>query len=563
MHLRSKALFETTRRLLAQVVNEELVLAQLEGEKTNRYLRLLFRGNAGSKASTTIKVKIKPGTLINQKHGSVTSLLRPENLELPVTLTERSGSREELNPSAIFRALSPGFGHNASPGLVDTIAEELQNSANNQEAWLLMKQSQPSLSLRSPMIAWEQSLVLGHPTHPLHRLCRAHHPLRPVTPNDLPDMLFPALGFVSVPVTDLRISGPFKLTLNPLLTSLGIRSPSDDRVIVPCLAQHLPSALAHFPNAIHVRTVNDMASAQASMRTVSLRPELKFPYHMKLSLACQITSALRTISPNTACAAPAITAILDKTVPPDLWIFREIASATGSQNDYSFAKQLTCILREDLEDRALRNGEALIVTAALMQKVPRTERTYAEVLFDLDTTSDKKNWFRRYVNHLFRLSLYPLTKHGIALETHPQNTLVRICTHTGLIRGFAVRDFGGIRFHKPTLQGQGFPVDWERQKERFLYESMDKVVDLVDHALIQNHIGNMLHALNLERSGGWNIVREELTKTLKPELGGIRRRIYDYLLKERMLFKCFFKMRFEGIEGWVSESMDGLDEKPS
>ncbi|KAE8333799.1 hypothetical protein BDV39DRAFT_188166 [Aspergillus sergii] len=42
------------------------------------------------------------------------------------------------------------------------------------------------------------------------------------------------------------------------------------------------------------------------MRTITIRPELGFNYHLKLSLACQITSALRTITPWTTCGGPNI-----------------------------------------------------------------------------------------------------------------------------------------------------------------------------------------------------------------------------------------------------------------
>ena len=141
-------------------------------------------------------------------------------------------------------------------------------------------------------------------------------------------------------------------------------------------------------------SVADCADAQASLRTLTLRPELKFPFHLKLSLACQITSALRTITPWSAQGGPIVTGILDRFLPSELWTFKEVASVTGSQTDFDDAKHLSCILRDDLEERARANNEVLILAAALTQSPPDTSQPYAEILFNLRTISEKQEWFR-------------------------------------------------------------------------------------------------------------------------------------------------------------------------
>ncbi|CAG7938622.1 unnamed protein product [Penicillium nalgiovense] len=110
-------------------------------------------------------------------------------------------------------------------------------------------------------------------------------------------MLKPTLAFISVPRTDLRVTGHFEQELQPLLERLEIPGITSDRVIVPCLSQQLSSIHQRFPNATVLKLIEDCADAQASMRTLTLRPELEFNYHLKLSLTCQITSALRTITP--------------------------------------------------------------------------------------------------------------------------------------------------------------------------------------------------------------------------------------------------------------------------
>jgi hypothetical protein len=228
-------------------------------------------------------------------------------------------------------------------------------------------------------------------------LCYAQAPLKQVTADDIPGMLKPTLAFISVPRTDLCVTGHFEQELQPLLERLEIPGTTSDRVIVPCLSQQLPSIHQRFPNATVLRLIDDCADAQASMRTLTLRPDLQFNYHLKLSLACQITSALRTITPWTTCGGPVQSELLEKLLPNDLWVFREVAAVTGSQENFNDARHLSCILRDSLETRARANDETLIIAAALAQKPSGDGRTYAEILYGLETISQKKEWFQRSV----------------------------------------------------------------------------------------------------------------------------------------------------------------------
>lgn len=213
-------------------------------------------------------------------------------------------------------------------------------------------------------------------------------------------MLKPTLAFVSVPRTELRVTGDFEEELQPLLERLEIPGTTSDRMIVPCLSQQLPSIHRRFPNTIVLKLVKDCADAQASMRTLTLRPELGFNYHIKLSLACQITSALRTITPWTTCGGPVQSKLLEKLLPKDLWVFREVAAVSGSQENFNDARHLSCILRDSLETRARANDETLIIAAALAQKPGGAGRTYTEILYGLETISQKKEWFQRSVQSL-------------------------------------------------------------------------------------------------------------------------------------------------------------------
>ncbi|KAJ5947177.1 hypothetical protein N7466_000192 [Penicillium verhagenii] len=358
-------------------------------------------------------------------------------------------------------------------------------------------------------------------------------------------MLKPSLAFVSVPRTDLRVTGQFEQELQPLLERLDIPKTSSDRVIVPCLCQQLPSIHQRFPAAIVLKLVTDSVEAQASLRTLSVRPELGFKYNLKLSLACQITSALRTITPWTTCGGPIQTEILEKLLPDDMWVFREVAAVSGSQEDFNDARHFACILRDSLQSRAEENDETLIITAGFAQKPSGDSRTYAEILYGLETICQKKEWFQRYVGILFELVLTPLVQYGIGLEGHGQNLVARVCRQTGEIKGFAVRDFGGVRMHVPTLREHGVSYDSLPPGAATLTDNLENVWSKVHHSLLQNHVGLLLGALGLENHGGWAIVFDTLSMGLGPHEGSPGKELFEYLTKDTMPFKCFLRMRTE------------------
>ncbi|KAJ5726074.1 uncharacterized protein N7483_007431 [Penicillium malachiteum] len=356
-------------------------------------------------------------------------------------------------------------------------------------------------------------------------------------------MLTPGITFLSLPSSDLHLAGPFSQLLHPLLETLGIPNAPEGFTVLPCLTQQLPSVIQRFPRAEVLMSVDNCVDAQASLRTVTPRPELNFPFHLKLSLACQITSALRTITPWSAQGGPIVTQIMDRFLPADLWIFKEVASATGSQSNFDDAKHLSCILRENLEFRAEANDEVLIIAAALTQQSHGTSQPYAEILFNLESIPQKQEWFREYVECLLVLILPPLINHGIGLEAHGQNMLVRVCRKTGKIKGFAVRDFGGIRLHTPTLRLQGVNFDAMYPGWAVMTESMHDAWGKVHHSLLQNHVGYLLDALNLQKHGGWAIVREVLEQVLATLLNT---GLYEFCMKDTMPYKCFLRMRMEG-----------------
>lgn len=260
-----------------------------------------------------------------------------------------------------------------------------------------------------------------------------------MSPKDVQSLRNPEIKFLAVPSSDLRITGAFQTRLLPLLQKLGITNTHPGTVVVPCLRRQIPAIKSRFPRAEVLQSPPVTARAQAATRTVSLSPELGFPYHLKLALACFITSALRTVSPWTACVGPEAGDVLSDILPGDLWVAREVASVTGAGDDFDEAKHISCVLREDLEPRADALGEALIPAAALAETDLATGVSSAERVFGLDTVEKRRAWLRGYVSTLLRLTIPPALESGVALEAHGQNMLVRVKRSTKEVTGFVVR----------------------------------------------------------------------------------------------------------------------------
>ncbi|CAK38819.1 siderophore [Aspergillus niger] len=512
---RRRALFETTKRVLASAINDGIACATLESCNSPSLL-LCLRSPGGAMASDEdawIKCGMRADAYVETDGGRVVGFVRADDLLGPVLTQNLNGEiSEELDPGVICGVICRWRSRQDESDAVEILVKELT--------------------------------VLK-----LHRTCLAQPPLVPIAPDDIPYLLEPELSFLCVPKSDMKVFGPFQSLLDPLLRSLGIPKPDDtvNEIVVPCFSRQLPCITPLFPNARILGTVQNRCRAQLSMRTVSMTPDVgSSPLHIKLSLNCQITSRLRTISPNAAALATAVGNILRDLLPPDLWIFEEAASITGAQEDFQKACQLTCIIRKSPELRAADIGETLIPVAGLMQKPLNDYRTYMEIMFGLHSLKEKQTWFRKYLIKLFSLILPPLVRHGIRIEAHSQNVLVRVNITNKEIAGFAIRDFDGIRIHYPTFLRH--PDNENALNDippgaRTLTDDLHRMWHAVHHSLLQAHVGHLLYMLGLESKGGWRVVREELERALNPSRDPDGRLLYDFWLKETMLSRCFLEMR--------------------
>ncbi|KAI9375019.1 IucC family-domain-containing protein [Aspergillus egyptiacus] len=541
---RADAFFETTKRLLAQLINEGLVHADIYPSKGGPGYLLSLRSirSVDKPKVISVTVHVKQEGYLDINANGVLPVVRPEYLEGPTTLEfANRDTIHEADPSRIFGSICSWL-NSGSLGAtaVEKLAHELHSTALNQEKWFKHHIHQEQLDLNSPAVAWEQCIVHGHPTHPFHRLCYAQPPLHAAPLDDLHDFLVPELSLVSVPRAMLRINGPFENLMSPLLQKLNVRTVPEDRVVVPCFTKQLPSIERAFPEAVPVASIVDGADAQASMRSVVLRPHLGVDYILKMSLGYRITSTVRTMASWVIPEVRFMSGLLEELLPSALWIYREVAGVTGAGSNLEDTRQISCIIRENLESRALANGQALIVAASLYQVPAGTSKTYAEILFRLDTWEKKIAWFRRYIASLCDAVLPPLAMYGIALEAHAQNIVLRVCRQSSELRGFAVRDWGGVRLHKSTMHKLGIQLPAVDRESRAILDDLHRIWRRFHHAFLQNHVASE------ETRGGWAIVRGELARVLDRSEYAMGPSLLNYLLADVMQMRCFLTDRLEG-----------------
>ena len=234
----------------------------------------------------------------------------------------------------------------------------------------------------------------------MHRTLLAQPPLESIQPEDLSSIQNPRILFVSVPRSFMITVGPFENILGPLIKENGIEVTEvlEDRIIIPCLRRQLPAIVQQLGPAITVVPSAVLyGKAQSSLRTISLPSSSVFQYDLKLALACNVSSALRTITPWTALVGPEISNILDNALPSDMWVCHEIAAATGSATNFDKAKHCSVLIRENLEAKARARGENLIVSAALSERGADSQVCHAERVFGLQNETQKEIWFRKSV----------------------------------------------------------------------------------------------------------------------------------------------------------------------
>ena len=154
---------------------------------------------------------------------------------------------------------------------------------------------------------------------------------------------------------------------------------------------------------------------------------------------------------------------------------------------------------------------------------------------------------------LFAAFLPPLLEDGVAFEAHPQNTVARFslaAPHE--LRGFVIRDFGGLRVHPPTLlSSTGVTLDVV-PGHSIIADTLDDVYAHIYHMMIHNHLQHLVRVLGLHYNGkGWQVIRMRLREAI-PRGHALET---AWLGKETFPGICFMRTRMGGMNRHVSSRL--------
>ncbi len=308
------------------------------------------------------------------------------------------------------------------------------------------------------------------------------------------------------------------------------------------------------------------ARALLSTRTVVVdAPRVAARLHVKLAVNVLTTSATRTVSPMSQINGPRVSALLERIRARDpetrgrVLIQPDGGGAGLLQSRYGdAARQLGVILRESHEPlaRALVPEPARTprawVCAALGERPPGGARCLlAELAAGYPGAPQARGeaMIADYVNALAPPLLRMLTAHGVALEAHLQNTLV--VSDGARVRGFLIRDLGGIRVHRPRLRAAGHSL--ELAPGSFIAtDSLEEVQRKLSHVLFHAHLAAVFSAaarsLAIPERRCWALTRDVVARALTtwsrdPALRAACERDRVALLAPRCHAKALFHMR--------------------
>ena len=287
------------------------------------------------------------------------------------------------------------------------------------------------------------------------------------------------------------------------------------------------------------------SKATSSFRTMSL---INHPYHVKLPVNVQATSAVRTVSPETTIDGPKLSQALHR----ELNQYTQLDVALEpyglfAKTDSDDARQLACIIREK---PFIKNDGILLVTGALVNKnVVDNEITvdsYLKWMNDDINQHTIHQFMRNYTRQLVTPLLALIQDYGIALEAHMQNTLVHLGPKYQI--QFIVRDLGGSRIDIKTLSQKLKHIEVENKS--LLADSIEEVIMKFQHAVVQNQLAELIFHFKkyefIKEEELFNIIQEEIEVAIndtKPHADTLRKVLFGPTITVKALLKMRMKRK--------------------
>lgn len=355
----------------------------------------------------------------------------------------------------------------------------------------------------------------------MHKARKSFPPMPPLTPGSY-DLDHPYVRLVGLPKTSAVLRGEYEELSAPLMNALmdagsshqEIRAQYPNHTYIAIHELQIPNVQERFKDAVVFPKEYQLpVEALASLRSVA-RPDILPGLSVKLCLGIKISSALRTVTPFTTYFGPGFSFNVVPKLTYDsevLAIERELGTITYNIEDTDIAKHCSSVIREALEYDPKYKDDLFIPCGALAEKIqrPDTDETLVSHVWNLDTKQKRIDFLDRYVDFALRSFLPPCLINGVAFEAHGQNTLARFDRKTGILKGFVIRDFGGVKAHNETLK-KSAGVELDILPDSCVEaQTLEEVFKLLYHTLFHCQIQRLVRVLDLHYSGeGWEIVRK-------------------------------------------------------
>ncbi|TRN38509.1 siderophore synthetase [Staphylococcus pseudintermedius] len=287
------------------------------------------------------------------------------------------------------------------------------------------------------------------------------------------------------------------------------------------------------------------SKATLSFRTMRL---LHYPYHVKLPVNVQATSAVRTVSTVTTVDGPKLSYQLQDML--DIYPTLTVASEPyGAHIDVEadLARQFAMIVRHSPEVHT--HDYTQLVTAVLTQVNPVDGQVVVDSLIEYlygDMNGETiQQFMRQYMEALIPPLIAYIQQYGIALEAHQQNTILQMDKENETL-SFIVRDLGGSRIYPETLK-QTVP-DFEITNDSLVSDKIEAVIAKFQHAVIQNQLGTLIHHFHhkhqIDEATLYTIAAAEIEASIdptRPHADALKRILFG----EKMTVKALLNMRME------------------
>lgn len=313
-----------------------------------------------------------------------------------------------------------------------------------------------------------------------------------------------------------------------------------------------------------------LSGSTSSFRTVvPLAKGETTKYAIKVAVNSQMTSTVRSISPNTTNNATVFTRLIRSIMQqePDLLkTFVPVCECAGfnfnmratETNNVLKTRNLSAVIRENVETFVALD-EVAIVGSSLFAQSPITEKPilielierYAETRKETSLRKAALQFFSEYVSIALPGFLTLMVKYGIGLEGHLQN-IVMVYKEGRPVR-MLFRDWGGTRIYRSRLQQYQAEVPFYPGSVT-VTDSLKEMHNKLFYTLFQNHCGEFILQLckhvALEEGELWQEIYRICEKVFD-QLESVPRYAESVCLDRKALYqaevdhKALTKMRLE------------------